>query len=229
MYYLYKHTSPSNKVYIGITAQNPTRRWKSGCGYNHNLWFKRAIDKYTWKSFTHEILFEGLSKELAMLLEQAYIKYYKEQGRSYNITDGGEGTLGVTIPEAQRLKISASLKEYYQQFGSPNKGRVLSEEHKKKLSYSHKGKIPANLDKLIYNNKHNHPLKGTHRSEETKRKLSRPVIQLTLDNQFVAEYDGVKQAMNQTRIWKLIDCCKGKIPSAGGYKWEYKYVINYGD
>ena len=93
MYYLYKHTSPSNKVYIGITAQNPTRRWKSGCGYNHNLWFKRAIDKYTWKSFTHEILFEGLSKELAMLLEQAYIKYYKEQGRSYNITDGGEGTL----------------------------------------------------------------------------------------------------------------------------------------
>lgn len=26
-YYVYKHTSPSGKCYIGITCQNPEKRW----------------------------------------------------------------------------------------------------------------------------------------------------------------------------------------------------------
>ena len=29
-YIVYKHTSPSNKVYIGITKQKPYKRWKYG-------------------------------------------------------------------------------------------------------------------------------------------------------------------------------------------------------
>lgn len=32
-YCVYKHTSPSGKVYIGITNQKPTRRWREGEGY----------------------------------------------------------------------------------------------------------------------------------------------------------------------------------------------------
>lgn len=30
---VYRHTSPSGKVYIGITSQNVERRWNSGKGY----------------------------------------------------------------------------------------------------------------------------------------------------------------------------------------------------
>lgn len=30
MYCIYKHTFPNNKIYIGITAQNPARRWANG-------------------------------------------------------------------------------------------------------------------------------------------------------------------------------------------------------
>lgn len=29
---VYRHTSPSGKVYIGITSQNVERRWNSGKG-----------------------------------------------------------------------------------------------------------------------------------------------------------------------------------------------------
>lgn len=32
MYCVYKHTSPSGKVYIGITVQNPLYRWNKGNG-----------------------------------------------------------------------------------------------------------------------------------------------------------------------------------------------------
>lgn len=33
-YFLYKHTFPNGKVYIGITSRvNPERRWLGGRGY----------------------------------------------------------------------------------------------------------------------------------------------------------------------------------------------------
>lgn len=33
-YTIYKHISPSNKAYIGITSQQPNKRWQNGYG-NH--------------------------------------------------------------------------------------------------------------------------------------------------------------------------------------------------
>lgn len=45
-YCVYKHVSPSNKVYIGITSKNPLRRWENGNGYKNNKYFYRAILKY---------------------------------------------------------------------------------------------------------------------------------------------------------------------------------------
>ena len=35
-YTVYKHISPSNKVYIGITSIDPKQRWNSGHGYKSN-------------------------------------------------------------------------------------------------------------------------------------------------------------------------------------------------
>lgn len=57
-YCVYKHTSPSGKCYIGITRQNPIKRWgQDGCNYVIKLkngnWkhpaFAPAILKYGWK------------------------------------------------------------------------------------------------------------------------------------------------------------------------------------
>lgn len=36
MYTVYKHTTPSGKVYIGITKQKPWQRWNNGNGYKNN-------------------------------------------------------------------------------------------------------------------------------------------------------------------------------------------------
>ncbi len=62
-YCVYKHTSPNGKVYIGITRQNPIKRWMNGKGYAHNTHFYNAILKYGWSNFRHEILFTGLTRE----------------------------------------------------------------------------------------------------------------------------------------------------------------------
>lgn len=89
---VYKHTSPSGKVYIGITQQQPENRWQGGLGYRRNEYFYRAILKYGWENFTHEVLHYGLSKEEACAAEIALIAAYRsnEKEHGYNITSGGE-------------------------------------------------------------------------------------------------------------------------------------------
>lgn len=91
-YCVYKHTSPSGKVYIGITHQNPENRWQGGLGYRHNEYFFRAILKYGWSNFAHEILHQVLTKSAACAAEIVLIAAYhsNEKAHGYKITSGGE-------------------------------------------------------------------------------------------------------------------------------------------
>lgn len=94
MYKVYKYTSPSNKVYIGITNGTLEKRARSnGYGYKRCTAFWRAIEKYGWESFTCEILAQDLSEEEAKRLEIYYIKLYDATNpeKGYNITNGGDG------------------------------------------------------------------------------------------------------------------------------------------
>lgn len=92
-YTVYKHISPSGKVYVGITCRKPEYRWNHGRGYKEKdqLLFYRAIKKYGWDKITHEILYSNLSEQDAKNIEISLIRQYKAAGISYNITDGGDG------------------------------------------------------------------------------------------------------------------------------------------
>ena len=90
-YYIYKHTSPSGKVYIGITKQKPERRFRNGDGYKTQKAFYRAIEKYGWESFKHEIIEEGLTEKEAYEKEAYYIEkvYNSFAPNGYNTREGG--------------------------------------------------------------------------------------------------------------------------------------------
>lgn len=66
------------------------------------------------------------------------------------------------------------------------------------------------------------------RVNKQKKTMStmKPVLQYTLDGQFVAEYPSAKEAERQTGIYNsnISGCCKNKYgcKSAGGYIWKYK-------
>lgn len=107
-YVVYKHTAPNGKVYIGITGQNPTKRWQGGHGYDGNAYFANAIKKYGWKNFKHEVILSGLSREEAINHEIELIAYYKSDKRKYgyNRNEGG------SIPtEETRERVSKARKE----------------------------------------------------------------------------------------------------------------------
>lgn len=120
-YVVYLHTLKSDgRKYVGITCQKPEKRWKNGGGYQTNKYFWRAIQKYGWNNFKHEILFENLSGNQACLKEQALIKLFNttDYKFGFNLTTGGEhyevtNTVRQKISEAETvIKISRSDLEY---------------------------------------------------------------------------------------------------------------------
>lgn len=162
-YKVYKHTSPSGKVYIGITLQDPELRWQNGRGYKHNQYFYNAINKYGWDNFEHEILYEGLSQEEAENTEIKLIKEYNSTNREfgYNIRQGGEG--GGNLSEETKQKLSECHKGKMTGEDNPFYGKKHSEESKKKMSESHKGKYEGE----------NNPNYGKTHSKEAREKISK--------------------------------------------------------
>ena len=120
---VYKHTSPSNKVYIGITGREVHKRWNCGYGYYAQPYFYNAIVKYGWNNISHEILETGLTKQEAGEKEKYYIKQYKSDipEYGYNISSGGNDCYkhkGKPIVEISRL--GKSILHIY---NSPNEIR----------------------------------------------------------------------------------------------------------
>ena len=91
-YVVYKHTTPNNKVYIGITCQDLDKRWKQGLGYQTQQYFFKAIVKYGWINIKHEILYTGLSIDKAKEKEVELITQFNSTNPEfgYNITPGGD-------------------------------------------------------------------------------------------------------------------------------------------
>ena len=122
-YCVYKHTTPSGKVYVGITSTNPLKRWKNGYGYMNNDHFWKAIVKYGWDNIRHEIICTGLSKEEACQKEIQLIYFYQSNNPSF----GYNGSIG---------------GDYNNNFGPQNGenngfyGHHHSEEAKRKISES---------------------------------------------------------------------------------------------
>ncbi len=213
-YCIYKHTSPSGKVYIGQTCQKPEQRWKNGNGYSNNQYFTRAIQKYGWDNFKHEILYSDLSKNKADKIEVELISKYDSTNPKYgfNIENGGYGK-GKHSFETLK-KMSENRK------GVPvwNKGVPMSKEQKELLSKINKGRKSYFKDK--------------HHTNESKDKLSNAHSQnmksvLCVETNII--YKSLKEAEIKTGISRkhISKVCSGKIYSgkkhktAGGYHWQF--------
>lgn len=100
--YIYCHTFPNGKKYVGQTTTSIQKRFgKDGKGYSLNPLLWKAIQKYGWDNVIHEILEEGLwsLKEINQK-EQYYISKYNTRSPSgYNLTRGGD----VPICDVQKI------------------------------------------------------------------------------------------------------------------------------
>lgn len=123
--FIYKYTSPSNKVYVGQTVNNLATRAKniaSGKGYKKCSVFWKAIQKYSFTNFKVEILEEVLVSELNEK-EKYYINYFNSVvPNGYNLTDGGNGGRTVDV-----YVYSAQNGEFIEHYRSLSEASLMTE------------------------------------------------------------------------------------------------------
>lgn len=218
-YCLYKHIAPDGRIYVGITSQRLSRRWQGGNGYKGNSYFTRAIKKYGWDNFSHEIIATELSESEAKQLEIECISKFKSNQRKFgfNISSGGESKAGTKISEWQKQRIAEA-----------SRGRIVSEQTRQKLSVATKNSWndPAKVERMKkINLGKSNPQYGKKRTDEEKIvRGAKSVIQLGMDGTVLSKYVSLHFASQETNIARssIADCCNGKVRQAGGFLWRWE-------
>lgn len=152
---IYKCTNLiNNKCYIGQTIRKLNKRINRHIHSKNNSYFHKALKKYDKDEFKWEILCECETKEELDEMEFHYIKQYhtREYEWGYNLTDGGEGSVGYIHTEKTRKKLS----DYNIENG------IFKGENN--YCYKKYG--------------HDHPWYGNHHTEKTKKIISQKLSEL---------------------------------------------------
>jgi hypothetical protein len=176
---VYRHIrlDKNEPFYIGIGKTDRRAHRKDA----RNKYWNRIVSKTDYRV---EILFDDLTWEEACEKEKEFIKLYGRKdlglGSLVNMTDGGDGQLGLIHSEETKQKIGL-----YHIGNKWNLGRIANEKTKKKMSISHMGnksntdrKLPIehrlNISEGLKGNKNvlgNKFWVGRNHSEETKEKM----------------------------------------------------------
>lgn len=139
---VYRINFPNKKSYIGITSNNLHKRKlehlsRAKNGYPNAVY--NALRKY--KQAQWEILEYCGSYEEAKQKEKEYIKQYDSYNNGYNMTLGGDGTVGMQFSNKHRERLSKS-----------HLGYKMPESQKQAISKANRNRIQ----------KHSKPCIGTH-------------------------------------------------------------------
>lgn len=209
-YCVYMHVSPDGRKYIGVTCQNPKKRWgKNGNGYSRCKRFQNAIKEIGWDSFYHIILADGLSEEAAHKEEERLVILHQANNPKYgfNTFFGGlHGAKGYKWEKEDVQKRSDALKghettaETRKKIGDSNRGRKHTAESRKHFSESHKGKFIGA----------EHP-------------RSKAVSLYSLSGEYICTYGSIGEAERNTGDYHsgIINCCKEKFSQYRGHIWRY--------
>lgn len=219
-YTVYKHTTPSGKVYVGITSKPVEQRWLNGRGYKRNEHFWNAICKYGWENIKHEILLTGLTREQASQAERNYISLFRSAipANGYNLTEGGEYGVKHT-PESRRKLSEAKKGKRY------NIGIHFTEERKRHLRENHadvKGNKNPNFGKKW--TKEQLAIRQAHRVYKRggESPTAKPILQLDKNGNLVKRWGSISEASEQFCKTSIKDCLRGKYKQHRGFQWRYE-------
>jgi group I intron endonuclease len=157
IYSIYKITNTINgKLYIGFDSNWPNRQKSHKYQSNkRNQKIYHAIRKCGWNNFIWEVIYQSKDgKHCLSVMEPFFIKEYNSFENGYNLTLGGEGTLGRPTTNLTKSKISKALKnkpktkEHLQKMSETRKGKTPSVEALKKRSESMKRTLKLKKDLL---------------------------------------------------------------------------------
>jgi len=160
-------------------------------------------------------------------LEKYWISQFKTWGfKLTNMTEGGDGALGVPFTETQRKKLSATQKARYKNGAvHPMLGKTQSQKCKDAVSKAHKGIKRSKEERLkqskTIKSKRWKPSK--YMMDKMKETHQRKVKQFDLEGTLIQTFNSIKEASIQTSLFSanISTCCRGRLKTTGGYKWKY--------
>jgi hypothetical protein len=219
-YIIYSITNILNgKIYVGFHATNDPDDNYMGSGIAIN----EAYKKYGRDNFKKDIL-EYCNRDNWAEREKYWIGKLNTYGKGYNLTLGGEGTLGFNLTEEMKKKISISKI-----------GSNLSEGTRKKISKSLEGNIPWNNSKILpeyIKTKISISNTGKKKTEREKSEISRrmklnnPGKRIEVREKVSKSIKGKFQKENnpmygKSRSKKILEDYRNKDVQIKGDRWEY--------
>jgi group I intron endonuclease len=205
---IYKITSPSNKVYIGL-SKDIKKRWK---GYSikkktapqqPKLYY--SFKKYGVENHKFEILEECKFKDLSKR-EIYYIKKYDSINQGLNVSEGGYHFGKVNIGKKHTKETIAKMKEYWAKNAKPRSKETISKISKTKKE-NPRETTPEMVEKF--------------RNTST---LKKPILQYDLNGNFIAEYESINEAARHLNVRNdgISACLRKKQKSAYNFLWKYQ-------
>jgi len=218
---IYKITNPSGKIYIGQSL-NIKRRWNEH-KYSINKQQPKLFNsfkKHGWGKHIFEILEECSIEQLnekEIYWKKYYLNKVKENWKQVlfcSLFDTGGGPKSENIKQ----KISNSKKGY--KFSQESKQKMKKSALGRKNTNAQKEKLSKSLKK--YYSKHDGSFKGKNHTEESKLKISKPILAFK-DGILKEEYLSLKEAgeAHKTHSGNIIKAMK-RNGTLHGLVWKYK-------
>ena len=194
----------NNRVYVGSAVDFPQRRQVHlhhlRKNKHHSPILQAAFNKYKEENFIFSILEKVKSKETLVSREQFYIDLLNPY---YNCSPTAGSPLGVKHSDVSRKNMSDAHK-------------ALTKEQR-----NHK----QNCNCFICAKRSSY-WSGKTRTEETKEKLSIPIIQCDMKGNEIKEWFGASEAARSLGLIQshISACCRNLYgrKSIGGFKWKFK-------
>jgi len=222
---VYMHTNKiNNKKYIGI-SKNPIQRWGTKGHRYKKQNFGRAISKYGWDNFTHDILFSGLTEDEALNKEKELIMQYNTYNSKfgYNITKGGDLSGGCVSNQKKVYQYSLD-------------GKYIACYDSIALAESIYGKGISCCINNRSKTSNGYQWFDEYKGEFTQKQLSREeaiahsqykeVFQYSLDGKFIRKYNSIKEVSEETGYERtgITKCMSGEQKTAHNYRWFSCYL-----
>ncbi len=221
----------NDKLYVGVTKGTVANRWKGHCKaakYGSTFAFHAAIRKHGKYRFEprlaseHDVRRDAFDEECRLIAEMGT---HVSLGRGYNMTAGGEGFIGLSQASlrsmAEKHRRENLSAETLEKMRVAKIGVRLSDETKLRMSTSHKGKVfsEEHKKKIGLANSGTNEVKHVRISQAT----SVPVVQSDLRGNVIAAFPSMKRAAELTGIHatNISGCCCGIRKHAGGFLWSY--------
>lgn len=232
---VYLISFPNKKKYVGITSTSLRERKQNHISHRNssNLPVHNALVKYGDKVCWDEIDIANNWDELVKM-EIKYIKKYKSfiDDNGYNLTRGGDGTLGYLHSEESKQKNSERRTQFFKNLKNrkmQSKAGILAHHANPKLAKEHS---EFQIERFKDKNEREKVAEGMRKYLSKKENLERhsrvrggkEFYVMDLEENIIAEYLIQAECARKMNLQhsKINLCLKGKRKTHGGYKFKYK-------